>query len=306
MAAKENLTKTTDITVKAREVDFVTSFARNWESLREIVGIMKPIRKAPGTTLTSYEATVTLEDGNIGEGEEIPYSKATVTPVSYSDLTIEKWAKAVSIEAVNQYGAEIAVQRTDEAFLRELQTEVLEDFYEFVQTGTLKSTEASFQMGIAMAIGKVVDKFKKMRRDATNIVVFVNTLDDYEYLGAATISIQTTNGIQYVKNFLGADTVILSSEIPQKTIIATPVDNIVLYYVDPGDSDFAKLGLNYTTQGETNLIGFHAEGNYKTAVGEVYAIMGMKLWAEYLDAISVITVSSIMPTAGEPVKVAAK
>lgn len=306
MAAKENLTKTTDITVKAREVDFVTSFARNWESLREIVGIMKPIRKAPGTTLTSYEATVTLEDGNIGEGEEIPYSKATVTPVSYSDLTIEKWAKAVSIEAVNQYGAEIAVQRTDEAFLRELQTEVLEDFYEFVQTGTLKSTEASFQMGIAMAIGKVVDKFKKMRRDATNIVVFVNTLDAYEYLGAATISIQTTNGIQYVKNFLGADTVILSSEIPQKTIIATPVDNIVLYYVDPGDSDFAKLGLNYTTQGETNLIGFHAEGNYKTAVGEVYAIMGMKLWAEYLDAISVITVSSIMPTAAEPVKVAAK
>lgn len=307
MAAKENLTKTTDITVKAREVDFVTRFGLNWDSLREILGIMRPIRKAPGTVLTSYEASVELEDGNVGEGEEIPYSKATVKPVSYSDLTINKWAKAVSIEAVNQYGAEVAVQRTDEAFLRELQTEVLEDFYEFVQTGSLKSTEASFQMGIAMAIGKVVDKFKKMRRDATNIVVFVNTLDAYEYLGAANITIQTTNGIQYVKNFLGADTVILSSEIPAKTVIATPVDNIVLYYVDPGDSDFAKLGLDYTTQGQTNLIGFHAEGNYKTAVGEVYAIMGMKLWAEYLDAIAVVTISSIMPTAAAAsTKVAAK
>lgn len=306
MAAKENLTKATDIKVKAREIDFVTSFGRNWDALREILGIMRPIRKAPGTKLTSYEATVTLEDGNVGEGEEIPYSKATVTPVSYDDLTVNKWAKAVSIEAVNEFGAEIAVQRTDEAFLLELQTEVLDDFYEFMQTGTLTSTENSFQMGIAMAIGKTVDKFKKMRRDASRIVVWVNTLDAYEYLGAANLNIQTMNGIQYIKNFMGADTIILSSEIPQKKIIATPVDNIILYYVDPGDSDFAKLGLQYTTQGQTNLIGFHAEGNYRTAVGEVYAIMGMKLWAEYLDAIAVVTISGIMPTAAEPVKVAAK
>lgn len=306
MAAKENLTKTTDITVKARELDFVTSFGRNWESLREIIGIMKPIRKQPGTVLTSYEATVELEDGNIGEGEEIPYSKATVKPVTHEDLTVKKWAKAVSIEAVNEYGAEVAVQRTDDAFKNELQTEVLEDFYTFVKTGSLKSTEATWQMGIAMAIGRVVDKFKKMRRNVSNIVAFVNTIDAYTYLGGKDVTIQTLNGIQYLKDFMGAQTVILSSEIPEKTVIATPVDNIVLYYVDPGDSDFAKLGLNYTVDGETNLIGFHAEGNYSTAVGETYAIMGMKLWAEYLDAIAVITVSSIMPTSAEGVEVAVK
>ena len=29
-----------------------------------------------------------------------------------------------------------------------------------------------------------------------------------------------------------------------------------------------------------------------TAVGETYAIMGMKLWAEYLDGIAKITVSA--------------
>ena len=38
-------------------------------------------------------------------------------------------------------------------------------------------------------------------------------------------------------------------------MIALPVENIDLYYVDPSDSDFAKLGLNYTVKGETNLIG---------------------------------------------------
>lgn len=292
MAAKNNLTETSDITVKAREIDFVTRFTDRWDSLREILNIMRPIRKAPGTTLTSSTAKVTLADGNVGEGEEIPYSKATVKPVAYAELTLEKYAKAVSIEAVNNYGAAVAVQKTDEAFLNELQGKVLDRFYTFLQTGKLTSTENTFQMGVAMAVGKVIDKFKKMRKDTTNIVVFINTIDAYRYLGAAEITVQTSFGMQYIENFMGASTVILSSEIPEGKIIATPAENIVPYYVDPEDSDFAQLGLNYTVQGETNLIGFHANGNYSTAVGESFALMGMSLWAEYLDAIAVITVST--------------
>lgn len=290
--AKANLTVTTDIRVKAREVDFVTRFTKNWDSLREILGIMRPIRKDPGTTLASYEAYVTLQSGNVGEGEEIPYSKAGVRPVAYGDLTLEKYAKAVSIEAVNKYGASVAVQKTDAAFLNELQGNVLDRFYTFLQTGTLRFTETTFQMAVAMVIGNVVDKFKKMRRDYSNIVVFVNTIDAYRYLGAANLTVQNQFGIQYIKDFLGAQTMILSSEIPTGKVIATPAENIILYYVDPGDSDFKELGLDYTVQGETNLIGFHANGNYNTAVGESFALMGMTLWAEYLDAVAVCTIGT--------------
>ena len=288
---RANTTLTTDITVQAREVDFVSRFSDNWESLREILGIMNPVRKQPGTTLVSSKATITLEDGNVPEGAVIPYSKAKVEPVAHGELTIEKYAKAVTIEDVNKYGAAVAVQKTDDAFLNELQTVVLEDFYEFLQTGTLTSEESTFQMAVAMAIGKVVDKFKKMRKNASGTVVFVNTLDAYRYLGAAELTVQNAFGIQYIENFMGADKMILSSEIPEGKVIALPSDNIVLYYVDPSDSEFAKLGLNYTVDGETNLIGFHAVGNYSTAVGESYAIMGMKLWAEYIDAIAVVTVA---------------
>ena len=75
-------------------------------------------------------------------------------------------------------------------------------------------------------------------------------------------------------------------------MIALPVENIDRYYVDPADSQFGQLGLNYTVQGETNLIGVHVEGDYSRATGDMYAIMGMKLWAEYLDGIAVITVSA--------------
>ena len=133
-----------------------------------------------------------------------------------------------------------------------------------------------------------------MRKTVTNVIGFANVLDAYKYLGAAGLTVQTAVGISYVENFLGYSTLFLLSDpdIPEGTVIALPVENIDLYYIDPGDSEFAKLGLNYTTVGETNLIGFHAEGNYNTAVGATFAIMGMKLWAEYLDGIAVVTVEA--------------
>ena len=292
MAAKENLTKSANIAVTARAIDFVTRFGLNWNSLGEILGIMRPIKKENGTELKSKKATITLQSGNVGEGEEIPYSLASVVEVPYAKIKLEKYAKAVSIEAVDEKGPEAAIQMTDEAFLNELQANILDRFYTFLQTGTLTSTETTFQMAVAMAIGKVKDKFKKMRRTSMNIVVFVNTLDAYKYLGAAELSVQTSFGIDYIQNFMGAQTVILSSEIPEGKVIATPAENIVLYYVDPSNSGFEQLGLEYVVDGETNLIGFHADGDYRHAVGESYALMGMTLFAEYLDAIAVITISA--------------
>src|SRR5699024_10387559 len=105
------------------------------------------------------------------------------------DLNLEKYRKSVSAEAVTKFGAPVAVQKTDDAFLKELQGVVLDRFYDFLQTGLLTSTENTFQMAVSMAVTLVKDKFKKMRKDYTNIVVFVNTLDVGMYQGAAEISI---------------------------------------------------------------------------------------------------------------------
>ena len=242
--------------ITAREVDFVTRFNDNWYALRTILGIMRPIQKTPGTQLISYTADVTLEDGDVDPGNVIPYSKATITQATKADLTIKKYAKAVPIEDVDKYGAEIAVEKSDDAFLTKLQNVVLGDFYTFLNTGSLTGTATTWQAALAKAQGEVLKDF----------------------MGYATL-------------FLLPATVSGNTAIARNTVIATPVENIDLYYADPGDSEFARLGLNYTVQGETNLIGFHAQGNYSTAVGESYAIMGMKLWAEYLDGIAKITVS---------------
>ena len=277
--------------VTAREMDFVTRFGDNWEALRNILGIMRPIRKTPGTSLVSYTADVTLESGAVEPGEVIPYSKATITQAAKADLTIEKYAKAVPIEDVNKYGAEIAVEKSDDAFLTKLQNVVLTKFYTFLKTGTLTKTATTWQDALAKAQGEVLNKFATMQKDVTGVVGFANILDAYDYLGASDITVQTQFGLTYIKDFLGYSTLFLlpATQIERGTVIATPVENIDLYYIDPGDSEFARLGLNYTTQGETNLIGFHAQGNYSTAVGESYALMGMALWAEYLDGIAKVT-----------------
>lgn len=279
--------------VTAREVDFVTRFNDNWEALRNILGIMRPIRKAPGTALVSYTADVELTDGDVGAGEVIPYSKVTTSQIAMQDIKIEKFAKAVPIEDVEKYGARVAVEKSDDAFLTKLQNRVLTKFYTFLNTGSLTGGAETWQGALAKAQGEVLNKFAKMQKDVTAVVGFANILDAYEYLGDASITVQTQFGLTYIKDFLGYSTLFLlpETQIARGKVLATPVENLDLFYVDPSDSEFARLGLSYTTQGETNLIGFHAQGNYSTAVGEAYALMGMALWAEYLDGVANITIA---------------
>ena len=216
-----------------------------------------------------------------------------VDPVKYDDIEISKHARSVTLESIAKYGAQVAIQRTDEAFLNAIQSGILSNFYKFLGTGKLTGNEATWQRALAIAKGKVLNKFAGMNRDVTEVVGFANIMDAYEYLGDKDIVTQSDFGLNYIKNFLGYRVVILLPDqyLEAKTVIATPVENIDLYYIDPSDSDFAQAGLEYRVQGETNLIGVHVEGDYTRVSGNMYAIYGMKLWAEYLDGIAKITVS---------------
>lgn len=294
MSAPANVTKSANINVTAREIDFVTRFGMAWEALLDIMGVVRPVKKTPGAVLKSKSASVTLQSGAVAEGDEIPYSQSSVVEKTYAEMTAEKYLKGVTLEAIKDHGYDVAVALTDEAFLNELQGNVMDRFYTYAKTGRLTNIQNTFQMALAYAKGLVINKFKGMHRTVTDVVAFVNVLDVYEYIGAAGISVQSQFGFQYIKDFMGYGTVFLCSdaEIPRGKIVATPVENIVLYYIDPSDSDFAKAGLEYTVQGETNLIGFHTEGNYKTATSDSYAIMGMVLFAEYIDGVAVVDIAA--------------
>lgn len=289
-AAPENMTGEVQIQVKAREIDFVTSFGKNLQALLDILGITRMIRKENGSVLKTKTVKGELQSGDVGEGEEIPMSRYTVEEKPFDTIKIEKYRKGVSLEAISEKGYEAAVQDTDDEFKSDLQNVVTDKFYAQLKAGSLTGHETSWQMAVAMAIGKVVAKFQKMKRTATGVAVWVNTLDVYKYLGASDITLQTAFGFKYLTNFLGADVVFVTSEIPQNVVIATPLNNMTAYYVDPGDSEFAKAGLEFTVDSETGFIGFHTEGTYSRMISDNFAIMGLRLFCEYLDAIAYISV----------------
>lgn len=291
-AAPENMTGQAQIQVRAREIDFVTSFGQNMQALLDAMGIARMIRKENGSVLRVREASGVLQSGDVAEGDIVPLSQYEVTEKDFDTIKIQKYKKGVSIEAIAEKGYEAAVAMTDEEFTADLQNVVMTKFYDMLKMGSLTSYESSWQMAFAMAIGRVKNKFETMGRTATGIAVWVNTLDVYKYLGAAQITMQTAFGVNYVRNFMGADIMFISSQIPENTVIATPLNNIVAYYVDPSDSEFARAGLVYTTDPATGFIGFHVQGNYDRVISELNAIMGVRLFAEYLDAIAYISVGS--------------
>lgn len=300
--AATNLTMTGDFHVSPREIDFVTRFERNWNHLRTILGIMRPIKKIPGTVLKSYSASVALQSGAVGEGEAIPYSKATVTETPYVELAFEKFAKGVTLESIDKFGKTRAIDMTDTEFINELQQNVTSRFYAYLQTGTLREHESTFQAALANAQAAVLDKWRSIHRTSTGIAGFANLRDAYRWLGEATIGAQVTNdnGLNYLQTYMGLSPLILlsSNELPPGKVIATPRENIVLYYADPAASDFSDAGFEFTTgRGQTNLIGIHTEPNYETMVADLHAVMAMEMFAEYQDGIAVVTFSDTEPDA---------
>lgn len=291
-AAPENMTGDAQIQIRAREIDFVTSFGKNIQSLLDILGITRMVRKENGSVLKIRKVSGTLESGAVGEGEEIPMSQYTVQEEVFDTIRIEKFRKGVSLEAIAEKGYDAAVQQTDDEMKSDLQKKVANKFYDQLKKGSLTGHESTWQMAVAMAIGKVKNKFDAMDRTPTGTAVWVNILDVYKYIGAANITTQTAFGMTYMQNFLGADVAFMSSKIPENVVIATPLNNLVAYYVDPADSEFIKAGLSYTVDSETGFIGFHAQGTYERAISDMFAIMGVRLFAEYQDAIAYISVGS--------------
>ena len=292
--AKEGLTVSGNIQLTAREIDFATRFPRDWTALQQIMGISRPIERVPGTKLTSKYAVIkNLADGHVAEGEEVPYSEAEIKEREYTSLEIERHALAVTLKAISDHGYD-AVALADQELRYSLVSMIMGRYYDYIKGGTLTARETNFQMGLAMAKGRIVNRWKEMHRGITNVVGFCNVLDVYEYLGAANINnVEREFGVEYLKNFMGFSPLFMlsDSEIPRGMIVATPVENIGIYYIPPSAEDFRKAGFDYTTDttGGMNMIGVHIEVNYDTAVSVMHTLFGISMFSEYLDGIAVIT-----------------
>lgn len=281
---EDNLIKNEDL-VRAREVEFTFMFGENLRKLMEALGITRKIPKQAGTNLKAYKATGTLEDGTVPEGEIIPLSHYKTEAVSFDEITLNKWRKATTAEAIIEKGYTQAVTMTTDRMLKDVQKGIRTKFFNFLATGTGAVSGTSFQETLAQAWGQLQILFED---DDFEAVYFMNPLDVADYLGSANISLQEAFGMTYVKDFLGLGTVIFNGSVPKGKIYGTAKENIVLYYVPVNGADLNEA-FTFTSDA-TGLIGIHEKPDYDNMTASDTVICGIVLFAERIDGIVVGTI----------------
>lgn len=269
---------------KVREVDFTRQFRHN--SLDKLLEVLRVTRRIPmmeGTTLYYYTTTGELQDGNVAEGAVIPLIQYETKKTPIGEIKIRKWRKATSAEAITKSGYNAAVRETDAALLRDVQVGVRKNLFDFLNGTIPNSTPVSgsgLQSALAAAWGQLQVKFED---DTAEPVYFLNPLDVSEYLGNANITTQSAFGMNYIEDFLGLGTVIVSARITQGTFVATAKQNFIMYYLTMNGDVASAFGL---TSDELGLIGINSgsAANDRAQV-ETLVMSGIQLLVEYAEGV---------------------
>ena len=283
MAAENNLIKAEQLK-KVREVDFVNQFTHNsLAKLIEVLGVTRRIPMAEGNTMYTYTMTGTLESGKVAEGEIIPLSKIEQQKTPVGDITLNKWRKAVTAEAIKKSGYNTAVVETDAKLLQMVQNGIRTDLFAFINEGISGATTASgttLQALLAAMWGNLQVLFED---DTAEAVYFVNPQDVAQYLATANITTQTAFGMNYVENFLGLGTVVMSNRIAKGTAVATAKQNMIMYYLTM-NGDLANA-FSLTTD-ELGYIGIKSGyQNEERAQIESLVMDGIQFLVEYAEGV---------------------
>ena len=285
---KENLWQAEKMK-KIREIDFVNQFTHgSLEKLVEVLGVTRKIPMMEGTTMYVYTTTWMFHAGNVPEGEIIPLSAFERVKTPVGEITINKWRKAVSAEAIKKSGLQEALVETDAALLKKVQAGIRTSLFTFLNgsiTGAITATGVGLQAALANGWGKLQVAFED---DTAETVYFVNPLDISDYLGTAQITVQT--------NFLGLGTVILSSQVTQGTYIATAKENLILYYLTMNGDIADSFEL---TADETGYIGIKSGyQNEARAQLESLVMSGVQFLVEYAGGVVKGTITSAAANPG--------
>lgn len=276
---------------KVREVDFVERFSHDsLAKLLEVLGVTRQIPMMEGTTMYLYKTDGTLESGAVSEGDVIPLSQFETQKTAVGEITLKKWRKAVTAEAIKKSGYQAAVNDTDSALLKKVQAGIRTDFFTLINgsiTGAVTASGTGLQAALADAWGKLQIAFED---DTAEAVYFLNPTDVAEYLGGAQITVQTAFGMNYIENFLGLGTVILSSQVTAGTFVATAKENLVLYYLTMNGDVANAFDL---TADETGYVGIKSGYQNETrAQIESLVMSGIQLFVEYAAGVVKGTINS--------------
>lgn len=280
-SAETNITGASQM-AKVREVDFVLQFTGNvLKKFREALGVTRTIAMQEGTTMYVYKSTGTLESGAVPEGEIIPLSQMARTKEAVGEITLNKWRKATTAEAIKKSGAQEALRETDAKLLQLVQKKIRGDYFDYVSSinGTVVGA-STLQAVLAKSWGQLQVLFED---DAVEVCHFINPLTIADYLATATITTQTAFGMTYIEDFLGLGTVVMSSQIPAGHVVSTAKQNLILYYITMNGDLASSFDL---TTDETGFIGISTGNpNKERAQIETLVMSGIQFLVEYADGV---------------------
>lgn len=292
-SAEANVIKAAQM-AKVREVDFVERFAHNiLPKLMEALGVTRKIPMQEGTTMYYYKTSGTLQSGAVPEGEIIPLSQYQRDKYPIGEITLKKWRKASTAEAIKKSGYNEAVAATDAKMLNDVQKTIRTDFFSFLTglDGTVVGS-STLQAVLAKTWGNLQVLFED---DSVSAVHFINPLTIADYLATATITMQTAFGMNYIEDFLGMGTVVMNSNIPQGMVYSTAKDNIILYYLTMNGEVASAFNL---TADQTGYIGIKSGyPNEERAQIESLVMSGIQFLVEYADGVVIGQIDST-PTLG--------
>lgn len=284
--AETNTIMQADI-ARVRMVDFNLQFTGSLRKFIEALGVTRKIAVQEGAALKQLKVTGTLESGNVAEGELIPLSKYETEEVNVGEVKLNKWRKGTTAEAILKGGYDQAVGATTDKMLKDIQKGIRKSLFDFMAEGTGKASGDTLQPALANAWGKLAVLFED---DAVETVYFLNPLDVADYLGTATIDMQTVFGMNYVENFLGLGTVFFNSSVPKGKFYATAKENIVTYFINIASGEIG--GAFELTADETGYIGINEYPDKDTARVIDLVMSGVTFFPERADGIIVGTIGA--------------
>lgn len=284
--------KATFANLEAKSIDYTYRFGQNFSKFLEVLNITRQIPVQEGFTIKMYGAPiVTLADGNVAEGDLIPLSTVVPQPLATKEIILKKFRKVTSMEAIGKYGRDEAINKTDDALVREVQKDIRTDLFDAVKasgTTQVNLKAGTLQGALASAWGALEVLFED---DAPQAIAFVNPMDVANEIANKNITLETQFGLRYYTDATGT-VVMLNNAIPVGTIFATVADNLQVAYIPSSSEAFQEFNL---IPDEFGYVGMAHNVALETLTTQTVLASGVLIFPERLDGMVKVEIGTATP-----------
>lgn len=238
MAAPDNTIVAADV-APAITIDHVNKLNTSIEKLQSIFAIPDMMQVPEGNQIKIYSMTQENTPDQPGEGEQIPLTEISREVARTIDMTLKKYRKVTTAEAIIKSGREVAVDMTDDKLIEGIQKSIKGQFFSAVKSGTGTATAgATLQEQMANNWAALEAYYEDMDCDPIH---FVNPTTAAGYLAANNLTIITEFGMKFVESLLG--TIVITTAVSANDVWSTAKQNLNGAYIPANAPALADFNL---------------------------------------------------------------